>query len=344
MLKLFTTSLLLSLLIISCQEERKKNVSTINIEITNNESLDSLIIYNKENSWEVMTCLRFKNSNKILDTLNIKETKLYPVYSFKNGIQGEVGELILSSNSQVGVSMNDKNIFETINYSGSFELENDFLAYSKKQQNQLSDMVKKGIENEVLASRIEEKKELIIKEANTLKITDSINTYVIDRYNQFSKTLKKKNIKYLYKASLINTLGNNFIFKDSNDNNVSLAEYKGKYVYIDVWATWCKPCKEEYVFLKKLEKHFAYTDKLKIISISLDRDHDKWKNYLVDNATEGIQLYSGDKSDFGKFYDIGALPRFIFLDTAGKIINPDEIRPSNPETLKILEATIKTQL
>ena len=183
MLKLLITFLLVSFLIISCQEEPKNNISTVSFEITNNETIDSLIIYNKENSWEVLTCLRFTNSNKILDTLNIKEIKPYPVYSFKNGVQGEVGELILSPDSEVVVSMNDNNIFESIDYSGSFELENDFLAFSKKQQNQLSEMVKKGIENDALASKISEMKILITKEGNTLKITDSINTYVVVQCN-----------------------------------------------------------------------------------------------------------------------------------------------------------------
>jgi hypothetical protein len=55
---------------------------------------------------------------------------------------------------------------------------------------------------------------------------------------------------------------------------------------------------------------------------------------------EGLQLHSGSKSDFVKFYDIGALPRFILLDKEGKVISPDEIRPSNPETLTKLEATL----
>ena len=53
-----------------------------------------------------------------------------------------------------------------------------------------------------------------------------------------------------------------------------------------------------------------------------------------------MQLYSGSNSDFVKFYDIGALPRFIFLDKEGQIISPDEIRPSNPETIKKIESTI----
>ena len=55
---------------------------------------------------------------------------------------------------------------------------------------------------------------------------------------------------------------------------------------------------------------------------------------------KGIQIHSGLDSEFVKFYDIGALPRFIFLDKEGKIISPDEIRPSNTN----LKATIEEAL
>ena len=58
------------------------------------------------------------------------------------------------------------------------------------------------------------------------------------------------------------------------------------------------------------------------------------------NSIKGIQLYSGANSDFVKFYDVGALPRFIFLDKEGKVISPEELRPSNPKLLKKLESTV----
>jgi len=340
MLKSSSIVILLVLIISGCAKERKNLFSVMEVNVTNHQFLDSLIIYDKEESWEIKSTLRLNESNRVLDTINILENKLYQIYSFTDGNQGELGELIISPNSKITLTINENKPFESLNYTGSFGLSNNFLAYSKKYQNQLSEMVPNGIEQAELEILIHEKEDLIIEKGASLNIVDSLNTYVIENFNQFSDILKQKNTKYLYKESLIDSLGNDFTFKDINNKDITLTEFKGKYVYIDVWATWCKPCKVEYVFLKELEEHFSNNDELQIISISTDREHDKWEKYILSKSIEGIQLYSGSNSDFVKFYDIGALPRFIFLDKKGRVISPDEIRPSNPKTLEKLEATV----
>ncbi len=335
---------LLSILIVGCKEELKSPLSIIEVNVINHQSLDSLIIYDKEMSWEIKSILRFNGSNIDKDTLDILENKLYQIYSFKDGSQGELGELIISSNSNISLTIDESRLFESINYKGNFESSNNFLAYSKKNQNYLSEMIRNGIEQEELEILIHDKSDLIDQQGKSLKIVDSLRTYVKEAFNEFSDILKLKNAKYIYKASLVNEIGNNFLFKDVKNNVKTLEDFKGKYVYIDVWATWCKPCKIEHEFLKHLEEHFINNDELQILSISTDREYDKWKNYVIENSIEGVQLYSGDKSDFVKFYDIGALPRFIFLNKEGRIVNPDEMRPSNSDLLKNLESTINNTM
>jgi thiol-disulfide isomerase/thioredoxin len=331
---------LVSTLIFGCKEEIKNPFSVIEVNITNQQLLDSLIIYDKDKSWEIKSVLRFKESNRVVDTLNILENKLYQIYSFLDSKQGELGEFIISPNSKIALSIDEKELFESIDYSGNFKLSNNFLAFSKKYQNQLSEKVRNGIEQKKLEILIQKKGQLIYEKGISLNIVDSLSTYVKLKFNEFSDILKKKNIKYVYKTSLINKIGNNFFFKDIKNNVKTLKDFKGKFVYIDVWATWCKPCKVEHTFLKQLEEHFSNNDELQIISISTDREYDKWEKYITKNSIDGVQLYSGSNSDFVKFYDIGALPRFIFLDKEGSVISPDEIRPSNPKTLQKLEAAI----
>ncbi|WP_435263550.1 TlpA family protein disulfide reductase [Tenacibaculum sp. nBUS_03] len=330
---------LLSILFFGCKEEIKNSFSIIEVITTNHKTLDSLIIYDKEMSWKIKSIIRFKETNRALDTMNIQENKLYQIYSFSNGKQKELGELLISPNSRISFALDENKPYESILYTGSFKMPNNFLAYSKKHQNQLTQLVRNGIEQKELEVLIHEKRDLINERGISLNIIDSLSDYVRVKFNKFSDILKQKNTKYLYKRSLVNEIGNNFTFTDINNNTISLKDFKDKYVYIDVWATWCKPCKLEYVFLKELEEHFSKNDELQIISISTDRKLEEWKKYITENSIKGMQLYSGANSDFVKFYDIGSLPRFILLDKQGKIISPDEIRPSNPELLEKLTST-----
>ncbi len=333
-LKLINTFLLLFVFCTSCNQNKKKEYSLVSVEIKNHNLLDSLIIYDQKKSWKVESTFRFNQSNSIEDTLQLDEKKFYKIYSFIDGNQDELGELLLAKNSTVQLILDETNPFESIRYNGSFELVNNFLAFSKKSEHFLTTIVREGIDQNTLKNEIGIQKDLIIKEANLLHIEDSIETYRLDKFDTFSEVLLKKNKKYNYKRSLIDSIGNKFVFKNIENEDIELSNYKGSYVYIDVWATWCKPCKVEYPFLKELEEYFQEQENVVILSISTDKDFEKWRKYIKTNKHKGIHLYSGAKSDFVSFYDIGALPRFILLDKNGKVLNPDEIRPSNPE-LKI---------
>ena len=118
----------------------------------------------------------------------------------------------------------------------------------------------------------------------------------------------------------------------------SLDDFKGKYVYIDVWATWCAPCTKEIPFLEKVEKQ--YHDKnIVFISLSVDKqnDKDKWKKMIADKQMKGIQLLADKdfKSNFIKDYIITTIPRFILLDPKGNIINSNAPRPSSPKLIEL---------
>ena len=332
-------SIMLILLLSCCNDTNKSKYATVNVSFKTIKPIDSLIIYDKENSWEIKSKLDL--SNKTFDTLSIVEKKLYTIYSFKNGKQGVLSEVILSPESYTKMSLKKGGLFGEVTYAGTFAKSNNFLAFYKRNSDELSEKIKSGVQPDILENYIQNKKQLIMNEGISKKVSDTLVSYVIDKYDAFSSTLKKKNTKYLYKKELIGKKGNNFEYKDLNDKTIDLSKFKGNYLYIDVWATWCKPCKVEAVYLKELEKDLEKSKNVKIISISIDKDQNKWKNYLTKNPTTEHQYYSGASSSFVKFYDIGALPRFILLDKEGNIINSDEIRPSNPELLNKLNSLSK---
>lgn len=117
----------------------------------------------------------------------------------------------------------------------------------------------------------------------------------------------------------------------------SLKDFKGKYVYIDVWATWCGPCCKEIPSLKKLEKKMA-KKKIVFVSLSCDTNIAAWKKMIKEDKLGGVQLYMGKDMTFREAYGITAIPRFILLDKEGKIVNVLMTRPSDPETEKTLLA------
>lgn len=115
----------------------------------------------------------------------------------------------------------------------------------------------------------------------------------------------------------------------------TLADFRGKYVYIDMWATWCGPCKREMPYLKALEEEFKDAE-IVFIGLSVDKDKAAWENMVRQGELTGVQLYLGTGSRFQEGYRVEAIPRFILLDKEGVIISNDMSRPSAKETAETL--------
>ena len=82
-----------------------------------------------------------------------------------------------------------------------------------------------------------------------------------------------------------------FAYENHKGGVTKLEDFKGKYVYIDVWATWCAPCRAEIPFLQKIEEKY-HGKNIEFISISIDtdKDHEKWNKFVTDKNLGGVQL------------------------------------------------------
>ena len=117
-----------------------------------------------------------------------------------------------------------------------------------------------------------------------------------------------------------------FQFADKNGKMYSLKDFKGQYVFIDIWATHC--------FQEKLKKK-----NIAFIGIATDLDKDEWIKFIEEKALKGTQLIMDRKwISFMHSYDVATIPRYILLDKEGKIINLNMPRPSNPQCMKILKS------
>jgi len=118
-----------------------------------------------------------------------------------------------------------------------------------------------------------------------------------------------------------------FTFVDMKGNKVSMSDFKGKYVYIDVWATWCSPCRAEIPHLKRIEEKFHGKD-IVFISISVDQTQEPWREMVTNDNLKGVQLWAGQSPEFSKYYKITGIPRFMLFDKEGKIYDVNAKRPS----------------
>lgn len=132
-----------------------------------------------------------------------------------------------------------------------------------------------------------------------------------------------------------------FEFVDLKGKNFDFSKYKGKVIYLDFWASWCGPCKMQFPFSKKL--HESIPDKFKkdivFLYISIDDTIEKWK--------EGIKVNDLEEFDNGftegawgsvvlQKLGIRSIPRYMLIDKAGKIVDPNAKRPSSPDILSEL--------
>lgn len=131
-----------------------------------------------------------------------------------------------------------------------------------------------------------------------------------------------------------------FSCPDINGKTVSLADLKGKFVYIDVWATWCGPCRGELPHLKTLEEKYADKD-IYFVSLSCDKNKKAWEDMVRKDEMKGIQLHLGVESPFMDAYLINGIPRFILLDRNGNIISANMTRPSDPKTAEKFNDLLK---
>lgn len=129
------------------------------------------------------------------------------------------------------------------------------------------------------------------------------------------------------------------VLEDANGNKVDFSTFKGKYVYIDLWASWCGPCLGEIPHLQKLEKELQ-NDDVVFVSISIDADKEAWLARLELSNMHGYQLLDA-KGKIGEALNIHGIPSFLIYDKEGKLYIYKAMRPSVGAPLKELLESLK---
>jgi len=131
-----------------------------------------------------------------------------------------------------------------------------------------------------------------------------------------------------------------FTLNDPDGNPISLSSFRGKYVLIDFWASWCGPCRRENPNVVQL--YSEYKDKgFEILGVSLDEDRTRWLGAIeADSLTwPHVSDLQGWGSESGKMYGIISIPATVLLDPEGIIIDKDLRGDALRQKLEELYAT-----
>jgi thiol-disulfide isomerase/thioredoxin len=129
-----------------------------------------------------------------------------------------------------------------------------------------------------------------------------------------------------------------FTYPDIKDEPVSLADLRGRFLYVDVWATWCGPCLRELPYLEGLQEAFAGEARVAFVSVSIDENPEAWRRFITQKELKGLQLLAdkGWSSQICLDYQISALPRFLLIDPEGRLIDADAPLPSSGKVQGLL--------
>jgi len=332
----------------SCKEEHSEEYLTLAGELEN--ATDSIITISSQQNVALKT-IKLNADGTFKDTLKIKTPA---VYTFQVGQKR--APIYLKNGYNLEFKGDDNDFMKSFSYSGEGSGSNNFILAQIAETEKLANPAAIfALDSIAYLKKVDEIKNAFKSIKDKYNDVDSTLVAQADQqYSQITDYLdnnysaqhqmavmqmeaEKKTAKGMTSPTFMD-------YENAKGGENSLDSFKGKYVYIDVWATWCRPCIEEIPALQSLEKEYAGKN-VEFLSISTDEPQrsggswdaarTKWLSFVKDRNMSGVQLWAGEDFAFQQEYMINAIPRFIIIDPSGNIVDSNAPRPSDP-SLKTL--------
>jgi thiol-disulfide isomerase/thioredoxin len=261
-----------------------------------------------------------------------KRAALYPNQKTNGGVQ--IAEI------QKNLSLTDESLLsseEYFNYLTSqlIAKNHDDINDDTKSILAISQMKSSSFKDKMLYWQITK----IIEEASTAK---ERNEFVKQYSSQFSNANYQRKINFVNQIAESLGKGNPAPAFDAvtiAGKPTSLASLKGKFVILDVWATWCGPCKQQSPYFEKFAIKYK-KEKIQFVAISTDDNIQNWYIAAKTKSKSVLQWHAIDRNKLGNDYNVVSIPRFILIDPNGNFVNAKMPFPSDPAFEMILRKAL----
>ncbi|KOS07361.1 thioredoxin [Flavobacterium akiainvivens] len=300
-----------------------------------NPNSDELTI----NSEGIKNSIKATAPGKFSGSVDVKEAGFYEL---NDG--AEYAVLYLKDGFDLKMTLDAKEFDETITFTGKGAKENNLLAQRMMSNEALQtyfDNIKTADE---ATAKIDESYKKLVAAANDPEVDPGFKDIIVKQLEVDKQQLAAVAQTTVAANQMKGKPSPKFNLENHKGGTTSLDSFKGKYVYIDVWATWCGPCRREIPFLKQIEEKY-HGKNIEFVSISIDekKDHEKWKKFVETQQLGGVQLFAENawQSAFTQAYGIDSIPRFILIDPTGNVVDSNAKRPSDPALQEQLDKLVK---
>ncbi|MDA8596318.1 TlpA family protein disulfide reductase [Flavobacteriaceae bacterium] len=321
-----------ALLFVSCADTAPKDYASISGEITN-ATIENLGLNSNAGSKDIAV----DSQGRFSDTLKVQEGQF-----FQLNLKTAYAFVYLKNGYDLNLTVDQNDVENTLSFSGEGADTNNYLVEKVKLNEKLlnPEIYFNLPEQDYNSQLADAKKQLEDVVANAGDLDSSLASQERNMHANFFNFVESnyENERDMRIKFAPGKPSPEFVdYENYAGGKTSLADLRGKFVYIDMWATWCGPCKQEIPYLKELEGKYHGKD-IHFVSISIDRPnkYEAWKTMVNDKDLSGIQLYAGEDPAFQIAYNINSIPRFILIDPSGNIVNANAPRPSSGAVIEDL--------
>ncbi|WP_439556339.1 TlpA family protein disulfide reductase [Dyadobacter sp.] len=290
-----------------------------------NRNSDTLMIFSNT---KVLKTIHVDGKGNFSDSVKVQEG----LYALSDNV--EMTTVFLKNGFDIHVKFDGKRFDESLQYNGVGAKENNYLAKHFLLDEQFDQQYELLEDESQFTELVNKKRDQQLQELTDGKFDADFVRAEKEMLMHNAEGSKASFAKKVAIKRLKNSKTPLFSYENVEGGVTKLEDFKGKFVFIDIWATWCAPCIAEIPHLKNAEERYK-GKQLVFLSLSIDyqKNKDKWKKFVADKNLGGVQVIADNawQSQFMKDYAVSSIPRFILIDPEGKVVNADAPRPSSSQ-------------